>query len=165
MDAFACRNDGRNSQMICVLSASGPERTISRLRAVLQSNSKVRMRGADMPAPFYRWRYAPTRCDAGYIVHRTKLDFNTWHIMAVAKVPELLQVMDDETLWQKLSSDAFTTPVLRSWVPWLKERLIEDCCLSKLDCFQCETGWLSLDSSQLDDYVSKGVKSGQLEVK
>lgn len=165
MDALACRALDYRTKVICVLSAAGNERTISRLRAVLQSNVKVQMKLSDMPSPFWRYDYKPIRFDGGYTIYKTKLDYNQWHILAVAKGKGLLPAVSDEALWQELRSERYTTPVLRPWVPWLQEQMLEVEHLGRLDCFQCDAAWLDISHGELDDLVSEGIKHGALEVK
>jgi len=161
---MACFDAGYRNKVLCVLSAAGNERTISRLRAVLQSNANVQFRCMDFPSPFNPYSYAPLRCEAGYTIHKSKLDYDQWHMLAIAKYPGLLPVVSDESLWQELRSERHTTPLLRSWVPWLKEQMLEESYLDKCECFQCEAGCVSIDHGGLDDLVTEGIKSGNLRV-
>lgn len=148
-----------------MLSASGPERTISRLKAALQSNAKIVMVPEDLPAPFYRWNYQPVKSDAGYVVHRQKLDYDTWHLLAVSRFEGLMPAVSEEALWQELRSERYTTPLLKRWLPWLQGRLIQENLLRPLDCFQCQAACLSGGTAvRLDELVSEGISEGHLEI-
>jgi hypothetical protein len=162
VDALACIE---NNRVLCILSASGNERTICRMKAVLQSNAKVQMwlRG-EMPCPFSSWSYRPLRHEAGYAVYRHKLDYDQWHMLAVAKHKGLLPAVSDEALWQELRSERYTTPLLRSWVPWLREQMVEEGHLQPLQCFQCQASCVSMTHDELDDLVSVGIQNGYLSV-
>jgi hypothetical protein len=70
----------------------------------------------------------------------------------------------EESLWQKLRSPLFTTPLLREWVPWLMQNLIADGLLIKLPSFQCNPGLLTVDNAGLDELVSRGVGTGALNI-
>ena len=162
VDALACLEE--SSRVLCILSASGNERTICRMKAVLQSNAKVEMRLYDLPVPFNSWSYRPQRHEAGYAVYRHRLDYDQWHMLAVAKHKGLLAALSDEALWQELRSERYTTPLLRSWVPWLREQMVEEQFLQKLHCFQCEAACVNVGHEELDDLVSVGIQNGYLRV-
>jgi len=84
--------------------------------------------------------------------------------MAIAKTEGLLPKLSEESLWQELRSSRHTTPIMREWMPWLMEWLMRQGCLTKLHCFQCESGRLSVDSDVLDEAVSEGIKTGALTI-
>ena len=58
----------------------------------------------------------------------------------MAKVPGLILALSEESLWQELRSDRYTTPILRAWVPWLLERLKEDGGLAEADGGRLQRG-------------------------
>ena len=162
VDALACIE---NNRLLCILSASSNERTICRMKAVLQSNAKVQMwLHGDLPYPLSSWSYRPLRHEAGYTVYRHKLDYDQWHMLAVAKHKGLLPAVSDEALWQELRSERYTTPLLRSWVPWLGEQMVEEGHLQPLQCFQCEASCVNIGHDELDDLVSVGIQNGYLSV-
>jgi hypothetical protein len=162
VDALACIE---NNRVLSILSASGNERTICRMRAVLQSNAKVEMRlRGDLPHPFSYWNYRPVRHEAGYQVYRHKLDYDQWHMLAVAKHKGLLPAVSDEAMWQELRSERYTTPLLRAWMPWLREQMVEEGYLHTLHCFQCEASCVNITHDELDDLVSVGIQNGYLSV-
>jgi len=58
---------------------------------------------------------------------------NAVHLVARAKVPGLLNDISDAALWRELMGERFTTRMLRSWVPWLREKLREENLLVETD--------------------------------
>jgi hypothetical protein len=101
----------------------------------------------------YRFRYA-------------KLGLDTWHLLAIADDPRLLLELTDASLWQLISSDEFTTPVMRHWVPWIRTAMSEGIrgALRELphvhNCrpYRCYAG-----DSSLDSIVRYGVQHGHLK--
>ena len=43
------------------------------------------------------------------------------HLIALAKIPGTDVDMSNDQLWIELTGSRYTTPLLRSWIPWLKE--------------------------------------------
>jgi hypothetical protein len=157
-DALACDPE----QHITILSVAGPETAVKSLAATLYSDARVKFE-TDVPPTFGRYS-APTRHPDGYKIHRHRMDFNTWHILAVAKVEGLLPVLSEESLWQELRSDRYTTPLLRSWVPWLMEQLLESRALVQLEQVGCNAGLLRASDDVLDKLVSQGLQQGTLRI-
>jgi hypothetical protein len=54
--------------------------------------------------------------------------------------------------------------MLRSWVPWLREQMVEDGNLQPLQCLQCEVASVNISHEELDDLVSVGIQNGYLRV-
>lgn len=98
-----------------------------------------------------------------YTARCVKLGYKSWQCMLFSSRPGLLLSDDDETLWQELSGERFTTPLLRSWVPYIRGKLVEKSFLKKTTSFGCSPALLELASSQLDSIVSAGVKYKKLE--
>jgi hypothetical protein len=46
------------------------------------------------------------------------------HLVAVAKIPGLMPNLSEDHLWAELSGPRYTTPLLRSWIPWLKQAMV-----------------------------------------
>ena len=147
---------------ILALSVVGAETALKAIRAVLHDkNLRAYFQGEGLfPACNSYTRLA--RGDWKYEVAATRLGLGTVQMMAVAQAPGLLRAVSDEALWRELRSSSYTTPILRAWVPWLREQLVEQQMLRKADCFGCEVGRLIVTSDKLDELVSWGVKSGEL---
>jgi hypothetical protein len=145
-----------------LLSAAGPETSVKALAAVLRSDARVRFY-PELESPFYRY-YGPMRHPAGYTVQRAKLDSNTWHVLCAARVEGLLPVLSEEALWQELRGERFTTPLLRSWVPWLLQRMLERGGLVWLEQVGCEAGLLLAGTETVDELVAEGINQGHLRL-
>src|SRR5262249_41766789 len=158
-DALAC-DAGRQ---ILILSAAGPETAIKSLAAALNSDARVKFE-TEMDTPFFRY-YGAVRHPGGYRISRHRMDFNTWHLLALAKADGLRPVLSEEALWQELRSERYTTPLLRSWVPWLMEELKERKGLQTLEQVGCNAGLLVAGDGTVDELVSIGLRRGSLRVK
>jgi hypothetical protein len=164
-------DDSHNT--IVLASVAGPQTAVKSFAAALNENCKlnVNVDGLEVrlsdgsTEPAQRWRgfeRAPGQGRYKVVMHR--LGFNYIHCTARLKDPRLLPSVTDEALWAQLRSDRFTTPLLREWVPWLKEALLNEGNLEKLPAFQCQPGLLAIDDGGLDGIVSKGISEGRLTV-
>lgn len=160
-----CEAVATDGIFIHLISAIGPASTIKSIAVGLRHPELARFRCNDTPV---------TLCNQGlngqlsgttdgYEVHRHFLGMNSWHLLAWSKWKKLLMAGDDETLWQRLRSEEYTTPMLRSWVPEIKKQLLEHNLLRKLDCFGAEAYYLAAKDKNLDEIVSAGVLSGVLK--
>jgi hypothetical protein len=152
---------------------AGPQTAVKSFAAALNENCKLKVNvdglavqltdGTTQPAQ--RWRdfeRAPGQGKYKVVMHR--LGFNYVHCTARFKDPRLLPSVTDEALWAQLRSDRFTTPLLREWVPWLKEAMLKEGNLERLPAFQCQPGLLAIDDGALDGIVSRGIAEGHLKV-
>lgn len=154
------------SRSIQLLSAAGPHTSVMALHACLH--------GGDVRPTFrakggrFEWGHTLCAAPAGYHpLKKQKLAgcYGWYHMLMLAKTPGLLPVVDEAALWNEFKGERYTTPVLRQWVPWLKETLIEGEKLKMLDCFQCQAGLLDLPPEDLDTAVCTGVEFGALEIR
>lgn len=87
------------------------------------------------------------------------------HAVAWEKSDDSLLLDDSEdSLWGILRSDRFTTPVLREWVPWIRQRLVDRNGLNPLACWNCQVARLVIPDNAMDRIVSAGVADGQLKI-
>jgi hypothetical protein len=100
--------------------------------------------------------------NTGYAVGLAKLAPGVIHLVAIAGIPGLMPNMTDAHLWQELSSPRFTTPLIRRWVPRLREVLVENNGIVMADGFQTNAGVLAVDDETLDEIVSQGVRDEEL---
>jgi hypothetical protein len=164
--------DDRHSTIVLV-SVAGPQTAVKSFAAALNENCKlsVNVDGLDVQLsdgtsePAQRWRdFERVSGQGKYKVTMHRLGFNYVQCTARLKDPRLLPAVTDESLWAQLRSNRFTTPILRTWVPWLMEAMLEEGQLEKLPSFQCQPGMLNLDVGGLDGLVSRGVTEGRLIV-
>jgi hypothetical protein len=100
----------------------------------------------------------------GYTTETHKLQYGMSHALFVTRSPGFLTSISEEALWQELTSTRFTTPLLRSWMPWLTERLVDHELLVEAYGFQCRCGVLQTTTDDLDDLVSEGLREGPLVI-
>ena len=60
-----------------------------------------------------------------YTAAVTKLAPGVIHLVALAKIPGLMPNMSDDHLWAELTGPRYTTPLLRTWIPWIKETMTD----------------------------------------
>ena len=103
--------------------------------------------------------------DAKYDCHVERLDYGYVHAIFVSRSQNFLLTMTPASVWHALMSARFTTPLIRSWMPWLTRRMIAEEALQECSCFRAESGWLALHgSAQLDSLVSEGLAGGHLTI-
>lgn len=102
---------------------------------------------------------------ARYEARVAKLAPHTVHMIARIKLDGFMPSVDDAGLWSELSSPRYTTPLLRGWMPWVRERLIEEDLLAEASGRNTSAGLLSATSDDLDEIVSEGVRRGLLRLK
>ena len=84
------------------------------------------------------------------------------HLVALAKIPGLMPNMSDDHLWAELTGPRYTTPLLRSWIPWLKDTMTECGGIVGANGFRATVGVLKTEPEALDELVSQGVRERAL---
>ncbi len=159
-----CDAIGLHNDEILLLSVVGSETGVKALTAGLRSSGKDQKR-IDYSAHVETVNAARlTKCPDGYRIYRTKLDYGLWHVLCLAKRAGFMPVMTEETVWQLLQKDPFTTPLLREWMPWLYARMKERGSIVELNQNGCRAGLLLADSDTLDALVSEGIQKGLLGI-
>lgn len=149
---------------ILLLSAVGPETAVKALLAGLRASGKeqrsidysVRLGGVE--------GHHLARCPDGYTVYRSKLDYELWQVLCLAKRPGFMPVVTEESLWHLLRCEQFTTPLLRDWMPWLHCEMKARGIVVELTQFGCQAGLLEANSDTLDALVSEGIKKRRLSI-
>lgn len=159
MDACAVENVYGSSYRLHVLSAVGPQTTVKAVAAILQDSATQQIT-IDCPP-----LNAITYCAERYNVHRHRLGFDQWHMLALAADPHLMPSYSQRALWEQISSTRFTTPVLRDWTPWIAAELLRRDRLQRLECWRCDSALLMLDTEELDEIVSLGLRTRKLTMK
>jgi hypothetical protein len=158
-DAVAVLDGGRTDTVLMV-SVAGPESSVKAVAAGLRSNVLVEF-VIDHPGVY---SHRPVRHESGYKVLTSRLDGNYWHMLVVADVPGFLPILDDASLWQELKTDRFTTPLVRSWIPWLRKRMEEERLLARIRQCGCNAGLLVATTDQLDELVTQGLETGEISI-
>lgn len=100
----------------------------------------------------------------GYEVSKVRLELDLWHAVVIAKCPGFLPAFSQRNLWAELRKPRFTTPMLRTWMPYLSSQLQKCDRLVECQCYGCSAALLSADSDSLDEIVSRGVACGDLSI-
>jgi hypothetical protein len=145
-------------------SVAGPETSVKALTAGLRSSGKDQQRIDYRVHVGNVERHRLEKSVDGYRILRTKLDFGHWHVLILAERPDFLPVLTEESLWRLLQSEAYTTPLLRDWIPWLYHTMENRGLLFKLAQHGCQAGLLRCDGDKLDALVSEGLRCGHLDI-
>jgi len=149
---------------ILLLSVVGPETGVKALTAGLRSSGSDQQR-IDYSAQVGEVHNTRlTKCPESYRVYRTKLEYGLWHVLLLSRRESFLPVLTEETVWQQLRGSRFTTPLLRSWLPWLVQGMKRREHIVELTQSGCQAGLLLVDDAALDDLVSEGVRTGHLVI-
>jgi len=151
---------------LLLVSATGPDTAAKALRATLyepavQAGFEIHGRTTE------RMIKARTMFDGkpvGYSAAVFKLTPGVIHLVAVAKIPGLMPNMSDDHLWSELSGPSYTTPLLRRWIPWLKEAMTDLGDIVIADGIAATVGVLRTEPAELDTLVTRGVQDGHLRL-
>ena len=99
-----------------------------------------------------------------YTAAVTKLAPGVIHLVALAKIPGLMPNMSDDHLWAELTGPRYTTPLLRAWIPWLKDTMAQGGGIVVANGFESTVGVLKTEPEELDALVTLGVKEGHLHM-
>lgn len=108
------------------------------------------------------------RDDKEYNIHRVKLVDSWYHVVIISKDERLIPHLDPNSLWAKLKSTAFTTPMLSDWMPYITEKLTNARCkdgrdaMQKCKSFHSNAAMIYADDEVIDGIVSTGVREKAL---
>ncbi len=157
--------------LLSVVASSGE---IKALRAALSMNLKAAMKFSDAQFTLkelkdgsdYRVSSGQVFSYSGkYLTMSHKLGLGTLHGLFVARKPGLLFDEGETALWQELKDERFTTPLLRSWMPFVRQELIMRDRLTACKCFGCSCLILECTSENLDEIVSHGLENGHIFIR
>ncbi len=159
-----CDAIGLDAQEILLLSIVGPETSVKALTAGLRAAGKEQHRITYSVQLGAIHNNHLSRCPEGYRVYRTKFEYGLWHVLCLAKREGFLPVLSEETVWQLLRREPFTTPLLRDWMPWLYQQMKQRGALVELTQYSCQAGLIQADPALLDQLVSDGLRQGNLAI-
>jgi len=93
-----------------------------------------------------------------------RLGYNVFHGIFIAQTKGLMLDGSDEALWNELKAPRFTTPLLRSWLPYLRRELASAGKLVPLGCLDCDCMGLTATTQDLDGIVEHGLKNGLITI-
>ena len=150
--------DDRSSELQ-LLSCVGAGVAIRALAAALRTKAPVEISARHVCGNMigtvdqYRFRYA-------------KLALDDWHLLAINADPRLMLESSDAALWQLLSSDEFTTPLMYHWVPWIRDVMMHQTRTLRLLelTHNCRPLRCMATDKHLDEIVKYGLKEGHLSL-
>lgn len=162
-DAYAyCSYSSRNEEYenkVFLLSVAGPERVIKALHGTLHSNNTK----ATISIGYKNLK--PLK--EGYRTYKICIDeeTRTWHMIAIAKTEGFIPAWDTNALWNELRKERFSTPVIKPWMPWIKQQIEEHGSIS-LTKHNCNPILLAPDvvTESLDKLISHGLKQGDINI-
>jgi hypothetical protein len=161
------RRYGQESPGLLMLSATGPDTAVKSVRATLYQpdiEAEFLLEEGDTTQQMVKARITFDGKPVVYSAAMVKLAPGVIHMVALAKIPGLMPNMSDDHLWAELTGPRYTTPLLRSWIPWLKEMLAKDGGIVVGEGFASSVGVLKTEPDKLDAVVSMGVKEGHLQM-
>jgi hypothetical protein len=120
--------------------------------------------GAEVPTKLIATPTFQRTTELGYHDDITRLAYNQCHGMFWSKEPAFMLAAGDDHLWRELKSKKYTTPLLRDWLPWVRDQLIARNLLTYMTNYRCQCGAIRVTSDDLDRVVSDGLKSGNLTI-
>jgi hypothetical protein len=160
------RRSGQDCPGLLLLSATGPDTAVKSVRATLYQPD-IEAEFVLEAAEIQQMVKARNLFDGKPVVYGAamiKLAPGVIHMVALAKIPGLMPNMSDDHLWSELTGPRYTTPILRSWIPWLKETMAQDGKIVLGEGFASSVGVLRTEPDELDALVCSGVKEGHLQL-
>ncbi len=159
------RRHSRDYPGLLLLSATGPDTAAKAVRATLYQPDVQAEFVLDFGGTTERLVRAHGDFNGkpgSYSAAVVKLAPGVVHLVALAKIPGLMPNLSDDHLWTELSGANYTTPLLRSWVPWIKETMFHRKVIVVAKGYAADVGVLKAEPDALDEIVSKGVKEHYL---
>ena len=155
------RRHTRDYPGLLLLSATGPDTAVKSVRATLYQPdvaAEFVLNIGDTTERLVRAHRDFNGKPVGYSAAIAKLAPGVIHLVALARIPGIMPNLSDDHLWTELSGPSYTTPLLRSWIPWLKETMTKSKGIVVANGFQATVGVLKTEPAALDDLVSQGVR-------
>lgn len=146
---------------IAILSTVASQTAIKALHACLSKAAKTTFSAT---CEGFEPDWTLMASSAGYRFQAVKLGYSMWHSLALARMPGLMSKLNDTSLWTELQRERITTPLLPSWLPWLRKELQRAGHLTPLHSFQCDGAVLDLNTESLDEIVSKGLRQKRITI-
>ncbi len=150
-----------------MLNATGPDTAVKSVRATLyqpEVEAEFMLDMDDSTERLLRARITPDGKPVVYSAAVAKLAPGVIHLVALARIPGIMPNMTDDHLWSELAGPRYTTPLLRSWIPWLKQAMVKDSGIVVAEGFASAVGVLKVEADELDALVTSGVKEGHLKM-
>ena len=147
-----------HSNTMYALSCVGPGQAIRAVAAALRAGDRAMF---EIHLSTGSWFHG----DGKYVARYARLAYDHWHLLAVTMNPCFILNCTDEVLWRLLSSDKYTTPMLKHWTPAIRHALEEIGGLKQLrDAHECSPWFCYATDETLDVIVAEGVRSKLLKM-
>jgi hypothetical protein len=160
------RRYGSHYPGLLMLSATGADTAAKAVRAILYApevEAGFLFDGEDVSARVAKASGGGEGRTA-YKVVLARLAPGVVHLVALASVPGLMPVVDEDHVWTELSGPRYSTPLLRSWVPALLKTLLQSESIVLAQGFGQSIGVLRTEPDELDAVVGLAVKTGQVKM-
>jgi hypothetical protein len=156
---------------LLLVSLVAPTQVVKQIRAILHGGSRTKIIAGgikvNQPSGEYYQAHQPGTLfpsSDGYTTYIHKLDYGQAHALMITKAPGFMKIVTDETIWQELTDTRFTTPVLRDWVPYISKQMRDREILEEAHVFNCNCGFMSATTQNLDEIVTEGLRSGAIHI-
>ncbi len=152
---------------LLMFSATGPDTAAKSVRATLYEPGVSAQFTLDLPNTPEQMLKASLTFGGKPVTYNAavaKLAPGAIHLVALAKIPGLMPNIGDDHLWSELTGPRYTTPLLRSWIPWLKQAMTKSGGIIVAKGFAATVGVLKTEPVDLDALVVQGVKKGHLRM-
>lgn len=103
-----------------------------------------------------------SKLECGYRDDSHRIGYGMVHAFFFTRLDGILLNCDDDHLWAHLRDDRYTTPIVRDWMPWIRQEMVRKNYLRQAVCFGCNVARVVMTPAQLDEIVAEGVKTSQL---
>jgi hypothetical protein len=161
------RRYGRECPGLLLLSATGPDTAIKSVRATLYQpdvDAEFLLESSTTTERIVKAKFTPNGIPVSYKAAVARLAPGIIHLVGVAKIPGLMPTMSDDHLWAELTGPRYTTPLLRAWIPWLKQTMTQGGGIVLANGFASSVGVLKTEPEELDALVTLGVKEGYVNM-
>jgi hypothetical protein len=157
-----------HNNYLVFISLVGYANDVKAMRAALASGIRHPMRVAGVELTRGHEKIVPgdiwARTGVKYSLAQHKLGYGTVHALFTIREKGVLLNDQDETLWAELKHERFTTPLLRAWLPYLRQELAAAGKLKPMFTVGCNFHYLSADSKTLDEIVEWGLQNNQIQI-
>lgn len=164
-------HDSYNLKLISVVCET---QRLKAIRAILHDKSgkaRIKAEGLDSTFPsgatdyYNRYPGNLSADEAGYEMYLNKLEYGQCHAVIITRDEDFIRYLSPDSLWERLNSDRFSTPLLKSWMTYLSTQLANKRYLRECRCHRCNCAVLAIPGEyQLDELISEGLKSGEITI-
>ena len=152
------RRYSRDHPGLLLLNATGPDTAVKAVRAALYQpdvQTGFELENGNAIQGMLKAKLAFDGKPVCYHAAVARLALGVIHLVALAKLPGLMPNMSDDHLWTELTGPRYTTPILRPWIPWLKQAMTGGGSIVLAEGLESNVGVLKAEADELDALVSR----------